>query len=63
MAIFSEPVNDTLVDSSSFAVTDGVNPVVGTFSYSVDKAAYANALATGLFLNTYADDTVYEYWA
>ena len=37
VAIFSEPVDDTLVDNSSFAVTDGVNPVVGTFSYSVDK--------------------------
>ena len=35
--VFSEPVDDTLVDSSSFAVMDGVNPVVGVFSYSVDK--------------------------
>ena len=27
------------------------------------QAAYDNALANGLFVNTYADDTVYEYWA
>lgn len=37
VAVFSEPVDDILVDSVSFAVTDGVNPVVGTFSYSMDK--------------------------
>ncbi len=37
VAIFSEAVDDTLVDSSSFAVTDAGNPVVGTFSFSEDK--------------------------
>lgn len=38
VAVFSEAVDDTLVDSSSFAVTDAAgNPVVGTFSFSGDK--------------------------
>lgn len=37
VAVFSEPVDEMLVDSSSFSVTDGINPVVGTFSYSEDK--------------------------
>lgn len=27
------------------------------------QAAYDSALANGLYTNTYADDTVYEYWA
>ena len=37
VAIFAEPVDDTLIDSFNFAVTEGVNPVVGTFSFSGDK--------------------------
>lgn len=36
-AIFSEAVDDTLVNSSSFVVTNGTDPVAGTFSYSTDK--------------------------
>lgn len=36
-AVFSEPVDTSLVNSNSFVVSDGTNPVAGAFSYSDDK--------------------------
>lgn len=37
VAIFSQPVDETKVDSSSFQLSDGVIAVAGTFSFSDDK--------------------------
>lgn len=38
VAIFSEPVDVSLIDSNNFSVTTGGNPVSGVFTYSVDKS-------------------------
>ena len=51
-AIFSEAVDDTLVNSNSFAVMNGASPVAGTFSFSTDKTVViftpASDLADGV---------------
>jgi len=37
VAVFSEPVDETLIDSVNFAVTDGSTAVTGVFSFSEDR--------------------------
>lgn len=74
----SSGADENLLCDNATDVYYGENIFLHEFAHSVEgmgiwftdpvfstkiQAAYENALATGLFLNTYADDTVYEYWA